>query len=138
MPLSAVPLSFISTVENTWPSACARLAALSQVPTVWADCVPNAAMLAATISPAVDVLGVVHSTVSTFRLAVARSAAPVAKGRRGSERETKGHFAITLKIAIRTLQGNIRKLERTGASPLLIAARRKRLVRMQEELAKMA
>ena len=94
-------------------------------------------MLAATISQTADVPSVVHSAVSTLRLAIARFAAPVAKGRRGSERETKGRFAITLKIAIRALEGNIRRLERAGASPLLVATRKKRLVRMQEELAKM-
>jgi hypothetical protein len=58
----------------------------------------------------------------------------MARGRRGSERESRRHFAITLKLAIKTLQGNIRKLEKTGASPLLIATRKKRLARMQTEL----
>ena len=41
--------------------------------------------------------------------------------------------AISLKLAIGALQRNIRKLERTGASPLLIATRKKRLAGIQKE-----
>lgn len=138
MPLSAVLLvSSTNMVGNIQPIASVRPAASRLAPTAWADSAPNAAMLAATISPTADVLSVPHSTASIFRLAVARCVVFMAKGRHGSERETKGRLAITLKIAIKTLQGNICKLERTGASPLLIATRKKRLVRIQEELAKM-
>jgi hypothetical protein len=49
--------------------------------------------------------------------------------------ETRRRLAISLKLAIRALETNIRKLERTGVSPLLIATRKRRLGRMQEELA---
>ena len=94
-------------------------------------------MLAATISPIADVPTVVHPRAGTYLPAAARCVAPMARGRRRSERGTKRRLALTLKIAIRTLQGNIGKLERTGAFPLLIAARKKRLTRMKEELAKM-
>jgi hypothetical protein len=124
-------------VENTQPNACARLAVLSQAPIAWAECAPNAAMLAATISPVADVPTAAHLTPSTYRLAIARCVVPMARGTRRSERETNRRLAISLRLAIGTLETNIRKLERTGASPLLVATRRKRLARMQEELAKM-
>jgi hypothetical protein len=67
-------------VDNTQPNACARLAVLSQAPTVWVDRVLNAATLAATISPVADVLGVVHSTASTKQTAIARCVVQMARG----------------------------------------------------------
>lgn len=54
------------------------------------------------------------------------------------KRDTRRRLAISLKLAIGSLGTNIRKLENTGASPLLVAARKKRLVRMKEELARLA
>ena len=42
---------------------------------------------------------------------------------------------MSLKLAIAALEGNIRKVERAAGSPLLIVTRKKRLARMQEELA---
>ena len=53
----------------------------------------------------------------------------------GSRLGTRKRLAISLKSAIRAIQTSIRKLEKTGASPLLINARKKRLANMQEELA---
>src|SRR5207253_2842793 len=44
-------------------------------------------------------------------------------------------LAIPLRLAIGALERNIRKLERTGATPLLIATRKKRLAKMRKELA---
>lgn len=79
-------------VGNIQPIASVRPAASRLAPTAWADSAPNAAMLAATISPTADVLSVAHSTASIFRLAVARCVVFMAKGRHGSERETKGAF----------------------------------------------
>ena len=55
-----------------------------------------------------------------------------------SSRRDKGEIikrlAVSLKLAIGALQTNIRKLEKAEGSPLLIATRKKRLARMQEEL----
>ena len=43
-------------------------------------------------------------------------------------------LAISLRLAIGALERNIRKLERTGATPLLIATRKKQLAKMRKEL----
>ena len=140
MPLTAVPvLPSTNLVGNTLRSVAARLAASSRAPTAWADSVPNAAMLAATISPTVDVPAVVHSTASTCPLAVARCVVPMARGRRqsGSKPGTTRRLEIFLELAIRALETNIRKLEETEGFPLLIAARKKRLARMRTELTKL-
>ena len=109
MPLTAVPLSSTNLAENTQRTVPARLAVLTQAPTAWADSAPNAAMLAATISQIAYVQAVVHSTASTCPLAAALCAAPMARGSRGSQRDSKRHLASTLKLAIRALEGNIRK-----------------------------
>ena len=95
-------------------------------------------MLAATISQVADVPTAAHSTASTYRLAIARCVVPMARGSRRSERDTKRHLMMALKLAIRNLQISIHKLERTEASALLVMARKKRLARMKEELAKLA
>ena len=75
---------------------------------------------------------------STWRNAIAPCVALMARGRRLSGRQTKRHcLATTLKDAIRNLRRNIRKLEVTGAHPLLIAARNKALRKMQDELSEL-
>ena len=124
-------------VDNTQPNACARLAVLSQAPIAWAECAPTAAMLAATISPVADVPTAARSTASTYRLAIARCVVPMARGSRRSEQDTKRHLMMALKLAMKGLRSNIHKLQKTGAFPLLIATRKKRLARMQQELAKL-
>ena len=47
---------------------------------------------------------------------------------------TKARLIDSLKPAIRALETNIRRLERTGGNPLLISVRKRELVKMQEEL----
>jgi hypothetical protein len=82
-----------------------------------------------------------HSTASIYQPAFAPFAVFMGRNReepvgsRNSKLQTQKRLAITLKLAIGALQSNIRKLERTGGSPLLIATRKKRLAKMQEELA---
>lgn len=62
-------------------------------------------------------------------------------GRRDSvltrRQPTRARLATSLKLAIKALQTNIRKLERTEAHPLLIAARKRELLKMQEELTRL-
>ena len=55
-------------------------------------------------------------------------------GRGASKPATSRRLAISLKSAIRALQTSIHKLEKTDGSSLLIDARKKRLVRMRQEL----
>jgi hypothetical protein len=119
-------------------SANVRLAALRLAHTDQADYVPNAAILAGTISLIVVVPNAAHSRGSIRRTVVAQCVVAMVRGRRCSERETKRRLAIALKTTIRTMQGNVSKLERTGASPLLIATRKKRLAKMQAELARLS
>jgi hypothetical protein len=61
----------------------------------------------------------------------------MAKVSRRSDREARQRLAISLRLAIRALDTNICKSERTEASPLLIATGKKRLARMRQELAKL-
>lgn len=56
---------------------------------------------------------------------------------RSRRQSTRTRLAASLKVAIETLQGNIRKLERTNAHPLLIAARKRELRKMQDELSEL-
>lgn len=58
-------------------------------------------------------------------------------GTQRNKRETAKRLAVSLKAAIRALEGNIRKLEKTGAHPLLIMARKKELAKMEEELSRL-
>lgn len=100
--------------------------------------------MAGTILRIADVLSVAHSTASTYRLAIAQYA--VLTGKREDEfvsvrarrLGTRRRLAISLKLAIGALESNIRKLERTAGSPLLIVTRKRRLARLQEELANLA
>jgi hypothetical protein len=57
---------------------------------------------------------------------------------RNSKLQSQKRLAWSLKLAIGTLETNIRKLKRTEASPLLIATRKKPLARMKEELTQLA
>ncbi len=108
------------------------------------DSVPYAAILAATIFQIADVRSAAHSMASTYRLAIVPYAVFTGKredeivGIRRSRLGTRKRLAISLKLAIRALESNLHKLERTAACPLLILTRKKRLARMQQELAKLA
>lgn len=57
-----------------------------------------------------------------------------------SKPQSQERLAITLKPAIRDLQGKISKFQigEAGASPLLIATRKKRFARMQAELGRLS
>jgi len=52
-----------------------------------------------------------------------------------SKPATSSRLAISLKSAIGALQTDIRKLEKTASSSVVIATRKKRLARMQQERA---
>ncbi|HKS72429.1 MAG TPA: hypothetical protein VJQ82_04480 [Terriglobales bacterium] len=97
--------------------------------------------MAGTIFRIADVLSVARSTASTYRPAIVPYAVFTGKredeivGARGNRLETRKRLAISLKLAIKALESNIHKLEKTAGSPLLIVTRKKRLARMQEELA---
>lgn len=116
--------------------------AFTQVPTAWADCAPNAAILAGTTYRIANVPSAVHSEANTFTLAFARYVVRVGKNRQQpgcsrSSRTVTARLAMLLRLAIRSLQCDICKLERTQASPLLIAARKKQLTKIQAELARL-
>ena len=136
-----LPKSPINTAGNTPPSVSVLRVVPTRAATAWGDSVLYAAILAGTIFRIVDVLSVEHSTASTDRLAIVRYAASKGKpgdefvGSPGSGLGAKKRLAMSLKLAIGALESNIRKLERTAGSPLLILIRKKRLARMQEELA---
>ena len=70
---------------------------------------------------------------STSQPAAARFVASVDSVR--SRKRTRTRLAACLRLAIRALKTNIRKLERTGgAHPLLIDARKKQLAKLEGEL----
>jgi len=76
----------------------------------------------------------VHLPDSTSQTAAARFAVWLGS-MRGSRKRTQTRLAASLKLAIKALKTNIRKLERTGdAHPLLIAARKKELAKLRKEL----
>ncbi len=116
-------------------TAFVRSVEWAQAGICWRESVPGVAGQA-NIATIVSVLLVGHSPVSISPAAVARCVEAMARGRRSSERGTRQGLAKVLKVAVKSLQGNIRKLEKTGASPLLIAARKKQLARMKEQLSK--
>ena len=71
---------------------------------------------------------------STSQPAAARFAASV-DNVRGSRKRTRTRLAASLRLAVKALKTNIRKLERTGgAHPLLINARKKQLAKLEGEL----
>ena len=116
--------------------------AFTQVPTAWADCAPNAAILAGTIYRIANVPSAVRSEANTFSLAIVRYVVCVGKNGRGpvrtrTSRAVTARLAMLLRLAIRSLECNICKLERTEALPLLIAARKQQLAKIQAELAKL-
>ena len=56
---------------------------------------------------------------------------------RGGKRITVKRLKIALRLATLALDTNIRRLEKTGGSPLLLGIRKKRLARMQRELSEL-
>ena len=54
-----------------------------------------------------------------------------------ARRHNGARLATSLKLASETLHANICKLEKTGAHPLLIAARKKELAKLQDDIAKL-
>ena len=86
---------------------------------------------------------VAHLTVSTYRLAVVQCALCMGEdrqkpvGTRTSKPATK-RLAISLTLAIGALESNIDSWTGLGHRLLMVAARKKRLARMQAELAQLS
>lgn len=115
-------------------TARARSAAGSRVSTGTAEGVLNAASSATTKAP-VAAHTAEHLQGNICQVATAPFAAWRDSMR--SRRQPRTRLAVSLKLAIEALQNNIRKMERSEAHPLLIAARKRELFKMQDELGKL-
>jgi HEPN domain-containing protein len=128
---------------GTQPSAFVQLVVFTQARTAWVDCAPNAAILAVTIYPIANVPNAAHFAANTYSPAAVRYVMCVGKHgkvpvRTHTSRAVTGRLATSLKLAVEKLERNIRKLEKAEISPLLIAARKKQLAKVQDELARLS
>lgn len=121
---------------STPPIVFALVVVFTPTSTAWADCAPNAAILAGTTYPIANVPNAAHLPASISRPVVVLCAGRMDSLER-AQQQTRTRLPKSLKLASETLQANICKLEKTGAHPLLIAARKKELAKIQGEIAKL-